>query len=53
MLSAWALIVCEKKQNVLFEIRQSMGTCFTPKMQEASEMSSWILAPTLAYAAMG
>ena len=42
-------MVCEKKQNVLSLCKLSTGTCFTPKTTEASEMSSFIMAPALEY----
>lgn len=45
MFASWALIVCEKKQYVLFGRRWSMGTCLTPIITGASLISSWIMAP--------
>ena len=46
MLSGCALIVWEKKQKVLSFSSASIGTCFTPKITLASEMSSCTTAPT-------
>ena len=41
-------IVWEKKQNVLSLCSESIGTCFTPKITDASDKSSCINAPAFA-----
>ena len=43
-------MVCEKKQKVLSRCKESIGTCLTPNTTEASDISSCINAPALAYA---
>lgn len=40
-----AFIVCENMQYVLFGSSKSTGTCFTPNITEASEISSCGIAP--------
>lgn len=42
---SWALIVCENMQYVLFGNNKSTGTCFTPNITDASDISSCITAP--------
>ena len=41
-------IVWEKKQNVLSLCNESIGTCLTPKITDASDKSSCINAPAFA-----
>ena len=41
MLASWALIVWEKKAYVLSGISRSIGTCLTPSIRDAGDMSKW------------